>query len=990
MLATIKKSAMLLLAVFGFTVMALAQTQTVTGTVTDKKGEPIPGVTVSIKGSKTATSTNAQGVYTLTNVPSDAVLVFTGVGVTSREENVNGKSSLNVDVETSVGNLNEVIVVGYGTARKRDLTGSVASVKAKDFNKGLVTGADQLIQGKVAGVQIINTSGAPGGATTVRIRGNSSVRSGNQPLFVIDGVPLDGRSARPGVDINLTDAPGRTPDANPLNFINPNDIASMDVLKDASATAIYGSRGANGVVLITTKKGLSGASKIDFSASAGVSNLFRNYKVLDASQYRAALKEYGLTSGDFGGNVDAMDEITRTAISQNYNIAIGGGNESGKYRLSAGYQNLEGIIKKSGFKKYTANLNTNFKFLESKKLGLDINVLTSQTTENIAPIANTSGFTGSLISQAISWNPTHPLRNPDGTIWIKDAAIGQTTINPLTTLEAYSDVSNLTGVLASVSPYYKFNNDLEYRFLYSVNHSVGTRRTSLKSYINIQSIEGKGWANYGNNELTTQLAQHTLNYNKKISSSLNLNAVVGYEYQKFDSKGTGQSGQGFLTTDVDYTNYLQGSTQDSRRSTSFADPISELQSFFGRVAFNLEDKYLLTATMRADGSSKFGTNNRYGYFPSVAGAWNISNEDFMKDGLFDNFKLRVGWGKTGNQEFPAGSAQERYSFSQGSYQQSNVANPDLKWETSTTTNAGIDFGLFKGRLSGTVDYFNKQTSDLLFNFDAIQPAPATKYWVNLGGDVINKGWEVALNALIVKSRDLNWNLGVNAAFLQNELQNYVGPAVLTGELSGQGISGTRVQKLENGYPLNSFYVRRFLGLDKSSGISTYTDNGNSFFYIGNPNPSTLLGISTDVTYKNLSLSVNLNGAFGHEIYNNTLNSVLNIGNLGSRNIAASLLEGDIQENKSNGLAASSRYLENGNYLKVANATLSYGVGNIGRSIKNLNIFITGQNLAVITKFTGFDPEVNTDKQIDGVPSFGIEYIPYPSPRTFLLGVTFSL
>ena len=979
----------------------LAQDRIVTGKVTDSKdGTPVIGASVQPKGSATGTSTSSDGSFRISVPSGNNTLVVSSAEFETKEIDITGQATANVSLVARATGLSEVVVIGYGTARKKDLTGAVSSVKAKDFNKGLVTGADQLIQGKVAGVQIVNNSGAPGGATTVRIRGNASVRSGNQPLFVIDGIPLDGRSARPSVDINLTDAPGRTPDANPLNFINPNDIASIDVLKDASATAIYGSRGANGVVLITTKKGLSGQSKIDFSTSAGISNVLKKYDVLTASEYVTTLGKYGLPtsvytpavpSANFGSSVDAMDEISQTGISQNYNVAIGGGNENGKYRISAGYQNLEGIIKSSGFKKYTANITTSFRFLDSKKLGLDINVLGSQTTEDIAPIANTSGFTGSLISQAVSWNPTHPLRNPDGTVWIKDAAIGNTTINPLTTLEAYSDISNLTGILASISPSYKFTDDLEYRFLYSINHSVGVRRTSLRSYINIQSIEGRGWANYGNNELTTQLAQHTLNYNKKLSSSFNLTALVGYEYQKFDNKGSSISGQDFSTNDIDYTNYLQNSSQSSRRISSFADPISELQSFFGRATVNFLDKYLLTATIRADGSSKFGKNNEYGYFPSVAAAWNITNEEFMKGGgFFDNLKLRLGWGKTGNQEFPAGAAQERYSFSQGSYQQSNVANPDLQWETSTTVNAGIDFTLFKGRLSGNVDYFNKKTTDLLFNFDAIQPAPATKYWVNLDGNVVNKGVEVALNGVIIKNKDLTWNLGINAAFLQNELNDYVGPDVLTGELSGQGISGTRIQKLANNHPLNAFYVREFLGIDKTTGLSVYTDDGNTFHYIGDPNPHTLLGISTDVSYKKFSLTLNMNGAFGHDIYNNTLNSVLNIGNLGSRNIAASLVKTDIQENKSNGLTASSRYLEKGNYLKMANATVSYNIGDIAKIIKNANVFLTGQNIFVITDFTGFDPEVNTDKKIDDVPSFGIEYIPYPSARSFMIGVNFSL
>ena len=428
---------------------------------------------------------------------------------------------------------------------------------------------------------------------------------------------------------------------------------------------------------------------------------------------------------------------------------------------------------------------------------------------------------------------------------------------------------------------------------------------------------------------------------------------------------------------------------------SFADPISELQSYFGRATVNYKEKYLLTATFRADGSSKFGSNNKYGYFPAFAAAWNVTNEDFLRGSTtFNSLKVRVGWGKTGNQEFPAGSAQERFSLGingPGTLGQTNVANPDLKWETSATWNGGIDFSLFGDKISGSIEYFNKKTTDLLFNFDAIQPAPATKYWINLDGEVVNKGWEIAINTAVVNKKDLRWNFGVFASFLQNKVTSYKGPTVLTGALHGQGTTGASVQRLTQGQPLNAFYVREFLGLDKTSGNSNYTDNGNTMYYIGNPNPNTLLGIATDVTYKKLTLTVNMNGAFGHKIYNNTLMSVLPISNLqGGRNIAASLVGGSVKESLSNGLTSSSRFLESGSYLKMANATLNYNIGTLGKVIKGANIFLTGQNLFIITKFKGFDPEVNTDKNIAGVPSFGIEYTPYPSARSFMFGINFSL
>jgi TonB-linked SusC/RagA family outer membrane protein len=979
-------SALLLLAL-SISIASLAQDKIITGKVTDSKdGAPVIGASVVPKGSTQGTSTGTDGSFRINVSEGVTTLVVSSVGFTTLEVDITGKTVANVALEASNLNLNEVVVVGYGTARRKDLTGAVASIKSKDFNQGIITSPDQLIQGKVAGVQMINNSGAPGGAATIRIRGNASVRSGNQPLFVVDGFPLDGRTARPGVNIGGV---GQTPDANPLNFINPNDIASIDILKDASATAIYGSRGANGVVIITTKRGQTGQPRIDVSANAGISRILKRFDVLDGNAYRAAQTEYGLTGNDKGGNVDALDEITRTAVTQNYYVSIGGGNENGRYRISLGVLDQDGIVRKTSFKKYTANINGAYKFLESKKLGIDFNLLASHNTEHIAPISNDAGFTGSLINQALQWNPTRPLRKANDSL---DIEYGSTTVNPLAMSEAYDDVSNITSVLASISPSYKFTDWLEYKILFSINRSVGVRKAQIASFINLEQVVNRGVAFTGTNELTTQQLTHTLSFNKEIASKLNLNAVAGYEYQKFDNKGSFMVGLDFLTNAVNYYNYFQNTSQNSRNIGSFADPISELQSFFGRAAFNYDDRFRLMATFRADGSSKFGKNNRYGYFPSIGASWTITNEEFMSNSnIFNNLNFRVSWGKTGNQEFPAGSAQERFGFSQGAFQQVNVANPDLKWETSTAVNVGLDFSILGDRLFGSLDYFNKKTTDLLFNFDAIQPAPATKYWINLDGEVVNKGFEAGVTGVVIQKRDLRWNLGFNATFLKNELNGYNGPAVLTGAIHGQGVSGATVQRLANGRPLNSFYVREFLGIDKATGFSTYTDDGNSFYYIGDPNPTTILGISTDLTWKNWLLIVNMNGSFGHEIYNNTLNSVLPIGNLiGGRNIASSLVAGDVQENLSNALTTSSRYLEKGDYMKLTNATISYRIGNLGKVIKDANVFVTGQNLFIITDFSGFDPEVNTDKQVNGVPSFGIEYSPYPTPRSFLLGVRFTL
>ncbi len=973
----------------------LAQ-KVITGKVTDgKDGNPVSGASVQPKGGTGGTTTGTDGTFRLSVPDNVNTLVISFVGYDNKEVDISGKANVDVSLATSAAAaMNEVIVVGYGTARKKDLTGAVASVKSKDFNKGIQTAPDQLIQGKVAGVQVLNNSGQPGGGTTVKIRGNSTIRAGSTPLYVVDGIPLDGRSARPG---GSGAGIGTSPGANPLNFMNPNDIASMEILKDASATAIYGSRAAYGVILITTKRGTTGAPKIDFNTYFGSSDVIKKLEVLNAGEYRQTLSDYGLASAgrDFGGDVDALDAILRTAFTQNYDISMSGGTENGRYRISAGYLDQQGIVRKSDFKKYTTNLNGFFKFLDSKRLGVDYNVIASQTVENIAPVSNDAGFTGSIIGQALQWNPTLPMQvkkaNGDDSLVILR---GSTTVNPLAMSEAYDDNSKVTSILGSISPYFKITNDLEYRMLFSINYSTGIRKAQIRSFINLENIIDRGVAYVGENELTTKQWTNTLNYNKKINENFNLNALLGYEYMRFENKGSGMNASDFGSFPLNYWNYFQYSSQNTRGTFSFADPIDELQSYFARAIVNFKDRFIITATIRADGSSKFGENNKYGYFPSFAAAWNMVNESFIKDASFiSNLKLRVGYGKTGSQDMPAGSAQAKYSFTgPNAIGQTNVDNPDLKWQSDDQTNVGIDFGLFGGKLTGVIDYFNKKTTNLLFPKIAAQPvAPgAPPQWTNLDGHIVNKGVELTLNGSIIRGKDFNLDLGANAVFLQNEVSGLPGP-IATGALHGQGISGATVELITNDQPINVFYTKQFLGFDKATGLALYTDDGYTRFFVGNPNPKTVYGITASANYKKLFFVANLNGSTGNDVYNNTANTVLPIGNLiGGRNIAKSLLGGEVQESLANPISPSSRYVENGSYLKLANLSFSYVVGNVGKSVKNLVLFVGGQNLFVITDFTGFDPEVNTDKQVNGIPSVGIEYTPYPSARSFQFGLNFSL
>lgn len=982
-------ASMMLLLTLTFALASYAQEKVISGKVTDAKdGSPIAGASVVPSGSNAGgTVTGADGTFRISVASNVTALTISYVGFGTQDISIIGKTAVDVSLSSSGSNLNEVVVVGYGTARRKDITGSVASVKARDFNQGVLTAPDQLIQGKVAGVQVINNTGAPGGATTVRIRGISSIRSGNQPLFVVDGVPLAG-SAAPGLGTSLGSAPGD----NPLNFINPNDIASMEVLKDASATAIYGSRGANGVVIINTKRGQSGAAKIDFSTSVGVSSLLKKLEVLSGNEYRATLTKYGLTSGNFGGNVDAMDAITRSAITQNYNLAISQGNDAGRYRVSVGYQNMEGIVKESGFKKLTANFNGSYKFLESKKLGLDFNIITSNTTTNGAPISNDAGFQGSLIANALQWNPTAKMDWT--TAQPTNPALGATTLNPLAVLAAYDDINNVTSVLASIAPSYKITNDLEYKMMYSVNFSRGERKTEIRRWLNIQG--NRGFAQISNNRLLNQVLTHTLNYNKQLTSKLGLQALVGYEYLKNDFTGSGMQGNNFVDyPGLHYYNYMQNVPAVDRSMYSFADAIAELQSYFGRVNLNFDDKYFLTATIRRDGSNKFGKNNAYGNFPSVAARWAISNESFLAGNkTISNLSLRASWGQTGNQEFPNNAPLRVVNIGQGvNTDVASLENDNIRWETNTLANIGLDFGFLDGRINGSIDYYTRKTTDPIFQQVVTQPGPPIRFWTNLNGTIVNSGLELAINGAIVRQKDLNWNLGVNLAFQKNELKDFVG-AIQTGSLSGQGISGATSQRLVSGQPINVFYLRTFQGIDKTTGQSIYklnADGSDNLSYVGSPNPKMILGLSTDVSWKKWMLFVNMNGAFGHYLYNNTENSVLPIGNIiGGRNISKNIIKGSVKESTSNPLAPSTRYLEKGDYLKLANATISYRLGSVGKVFRNATVSLTGQNLFIITKYTGFDPEVNVDKSINGVPSLGIEYTPYPSARSVVLGINFGL
>jgi TonB-linked SusC/RagA family outer membrane protein len=972
---------------------AFAQ-KTVTGKVNDSKdGSALPGVSVTVKGTNTGTTTKTDGTFSLNVSENAKTLVISSVGYASQEVNIENQTSIDVLLVASTSNLNEVVVVGYGTARRKDLTGSYTSISSKNFNQVPSATPDQLLQGKVAGLQIVVANGQPGAATIVKIRGNNSIRAGTNPLYVVDGVPLDGRSARP--TFSGVSGLGNLPDANPLTYLNPADIESVAVLKDASASAIYGSRGANGVILITTRAGASGPMRVDVGAAVSTDALLKQPDVLSADEYRTTLPKYNAKS-DSGASFKPFDKILQHKITQNYSLALSGGSENARYRASFLASSNPGIIRKSKLDKYIGNFNGTYRLLD-KKLTIAFGVTAASTKEQIAPVSNDPGSTGNLVSLAMQWNPTLLMKHSDGSYTVNKN--GQ--VNPLALSDAYNDYASVVTLLSYITASYKITPDLEYKLLYGANESIGERYNELQGWITGTggNADGKGQATVGSSLLFSQTLSHTLTYSKQFSS-FHFTGLAGYEYGSTSYKTKYTSVYGFnynLKSNnlipVHYYDNMQDGARANLTTSSSYDPSVELQSYFARVQLNYKDRFNFSGSFRADGSNKFGSNNQYGYFPALSASWTITSEGFMKnERLFNNLVLRVGWGETGNQSFPAGAAVDRYRYnSNGSLGVVNFANPDLKWETLESTNAGIDFAILNNKLTGSIDVFNKKTKDPLFPGTLPAPAPSGIIWENLPGSISNKGFEVALDALIIQKSSLTWRLGGNVTYVKNKFEYPpigASPLVLTGQLNGKGTSATWVQAIANDQPIDVFFLRQFHGFDKDG--FAITDGAAS--YAGDPNPLVTVGINSELDYKKFSLILNMHGAFNYKIYNNTLQSVTGLGFItNGSNISKQLL--NTPENIANPVSASTRYMQNGDFMKLGNLTLRYNIGNVGKVLKNAAVYVSGYNVFVITSYKGFDPEVNVSK-VDffstGIPSIGIDYVGYPSVRTFTVGINFSL
>lgn len=971
-------------------VTAQAQNAEVSGTVTDAEdGSALPGVNIVLKGTSTGTSTNADGFYSL-RVPSlQDTLVISFVGYITQEIPINGRSTVDVVLSPDVQQLEDVVVVGYGTQRQQDATGSVLSVDEDDFNQGVISSPDQLLQGRAAGVQITPASGEPGSSASIRIRGTSSVRSGNDPLIVVDGVPLSGGNVSPGSgDFGAGEQTAR----NPLSFINPDDIESISVLKDASAAAIYGARGSNGVILITTKKGEAGAGgQFSFSTTSSISSVREKIDLVSADDYVSLAQEAGADPSivDYGGSTDWQDEIYRNAYTQEHSLSYGGGNESTTYRLSLGYMDQEGIIESSGLERLTGRLNATHKLLDDR-LQLNLNLINSRLTDTYAPVTRNAGFEGDVIGAALQANPTRPVYENDGTFQ-------QSTDfrNPVAMINYINDGAETTRTLANLSANLDITDWLSYKLNLSYDNSESVRRTGIDpqlAFPTTQSVNGR--AVVDNLYTSSTLVEHTLNAQTAPMENSTLNLLAGFSYQEFEDRGDFLQAQYFVTNEVPLVDNVDGVDNANNKAftaSSFRN-VEELQSFFGRANYNHDDRYLVTASFRVDGSTKFGENNKYGYFPSGALGWRVSEESFFENtGLsstITDLKFRVGYGITGNQEYPGGAALARFNVNNdGSITQVNNPNPDIQWEETKQLSAGVDYELWQGKLSGSIDYFRKITTNLIFLRNFAQPAAVESQWVNLDGDVLNTGMEFALSAFIVDKSDFSWQTDFNFSYTFNEVRE-LGTFVNTGEINGQGLTGAYAQRIAEGQPLFSFYMREFEGYDEN-GLAQYA-NGAALSFQGDPLPDYTLGLTNNFNYKRFDLSMFWTGSFGFKVYNNTANAIFLKGNLrNGRNVTESVANGP--ESSANFGEVSTRFLEDGDFLRLSNLSIGYNVdvSNLA-PLKNLRIGLTGQNLILITDYTGYDPEVNTDKNIDGIPSLGIDYTAYPRPRSVSLNVKLDL
>lgn len=970
----------------------MAQKRTVSGIVTDSKNEPLIGVNVTIKNaSTTGTITDIDGKYSLEIPSGNSVLVFSYIGYSTQEVKVNNRSVVDIVLKDDMQALEEVVVVGYGTMKKSDLTGSVSSITSDNFKLGTDLTPQQLMQGAFSGVNISQNSGKPGGSNTIRVRGGTSITASNDPLYVIDGVPISTSAGvnQSNIGSSTTDFFDQEP-INPLSNINPNDIESINILKDASATAIYGSRGANGVIMITTKKGKAGMRQLDYSFNLGVSTVAKKLDVLTGDEYRKTVSELGLTLDDKGQNTDWQDVIFRTAISQNHYVSFMSGSENTSYRASAGYSNQNGVMEGSGMKSANARMNINHKALNDK-LKLNMNISYGETNSDQAPVSNTVGseMGSSMLYEAYVFNPTYPIYNEEGDYY----DVPPYRVNPASFSKELLDERATSQFLGNLTADWNFYKP----FTLQVNAGYNKNTINRNSYISKSNLLGNG----NNGYVTVQklsdyskLLETILKYNQSFGKH-NIDAMVGYSWQYFYSEGQTTKAYGFLSDNFKW--YSLAAAQTVESVSSYAES-NTLISMYGRINYNYADKYLLTATVRRDGSSRFGSGNKWGIFPSVAASWRISQEDFFQNDIMSDLKLRASFGITGSQEIGNYNSLSTLGASTNGYLvggekitivlPQQYTNPDLKWEQTAQTDIGIDFGFLNGKIRGSIDYYYKKTTDLLLSVAVPSPSLITTQIANVG-TVTNQGIELDLSFDLMRTKNFAWDANLNLSHNKNEVVSlsngqWTGDNMQVAPCQGQGLSGTYAQLIMPGQPIGTFYGKRFIGV--VDGVEQFANDGEPEV-IGCAQPDLTFGLGTNLQYKNWTLSLNFRGSIGNDVYNCTANNLAYLSNLPGRNVLKEAVTSGV--NRDQAKVYSSRFIEDGSFVRLDNLSLGYNFSLPKLYISNARVFVSAQNLFVITGSSGADPEVNSEISRTGVAPLGVDYLSYPKARTFSMGINLS-
>ncbi len=968
---------------------------TVTGRVQSKSGEPLIGVNVIEKGTTNGTVTDLDGNFSL-RTEKGKTLVFSYIGFVAQENVVKG-TRMNVTLLEDTETLDEVVVIGYGSMQRKDVTSSITSVKAEDLNVGVVTSPAQMLQGKVPGLTVANTSD-PNGAASISLRGASSLRAGEamEPYYVIDGVP--GAS---------------------LSLIAPDDIESIDVLRDASATAIYGSKAANGVIIVTTKKGnKNGHTNVSYSGYVAWDKTMNSLDMMTAEQLLDFANSNNIDLSPYydvnnPANTNWQDEVLRTGFSHNHNVSINGGNEKTNYSASINFMDRQGVVRGTSMDRLNARSFVQTKALNNR-LELAFSVNASVRNSSTGP---TGGQGQSVLDAMYYYSPLVPVKNEDGS-WYGNTQISQ-NFNPVRMIneDRYDTKEKLLQGTAQATLHIidglDWNLNLSYQnqqYIYSNYNSSKTELPSVASR--------NGQADRSTLENTRKQMETYLNWNHTFADAHKVGVMLGYSWEQADNNdGFGLKVYNFYNDDLTYHNL--GVANNISINDVISNNLSTLRmiSFYGRINYSYKSKYLLQATVRRDGSSAFGINNRWGTFPSVSAAWRITEENFMKNqDVFDDLKLRIGYGVSGNSlGFDAFYSRPIYGSTgwftyvdaNGTSSQYRIlgatrnSNPDLKWETTGMFNIGLDFGFLNNRLTGTIEYYDKRTSDLIFDY-AVSTNRYPYGWMTANvGDISNKGVEITINAIPVKTHNFTWSTTLNLSHNKNVVEK-LSNDMYSVEYSDRanpdvgGYTSTQVQRIMEGSPLGQFYLYEWAGYDENGGsiFNDYDADGNLIGTTdapadedrrphGSAQPKLTYGWNNDFTWKNWTLTAFFQGVAGNKIFNATrcyYNNVSLVSN--GKNVLAEVAEGQ-NAHDSRAQAPSDRYLENGSYLRLSTLTLGYNFGKLGNWINNLRIYATCNNVFTITGYKGVDPEIS----LGGLePGMDWRNTTYPRTRTFMVGV----